>query len=514
MGNLYEEFRAALHAVWIRRWIALAVAWGLCLAGWLVVSQIPNQYESHARVFVQLRSVLPTGGQNQAEQSKDIDRIRQTLTSSINLQKVVRGTDIGNSVANDRDMADRVASLQKVIKITSTQDNLFEISATIANGGTSDASNAKLARTVVQKLIDIFVEDNLADNRDETSQSLQFLDQQLDQRQRQLQEAEAKRADFQNKFLGSLPGTGSLDERMATARSQIAQIDSDLAAAQSSLAAVNGQMVGTSATVAGPGGAAASAGPARARVAAIQGQLAEARGRGWTDAHPDVIALKNQLAIATAAARNEPLVGGGGAGASQNPLYLSLRSMQADKASQVAALQQRKGQISGDLANFEAKMNDQPGVAAEQGAIERDYQVLKDQYAKLLTDREQVKLQSQVQTQTDAVKFSVIDPPTSPRKPIAPNRPLFLTGVLIAGLLGGIGVAFGLGQIRATYATASRLERASGMPVIGSIGEVVTAAQSALRRKRLRMFAGGVGALGAAWLLLVSLEFLQRGMVA
>ena len=514
MGSLYEEFRAALHAVWIRRWIALAVAWALCLAGWFVVSQIPNQYESHARVFVQLRSVLPTGGQNQAQQAKDIDRIRQTLTSSVNLQKVVRGTEIGNTVANDRDMADRIGALQKAIKITSTQDNLFEISATIANGGASDASSAKLARAVVQKLIDIFVEDNLANNRDQTSQSLQFLDQQLDQRQRQLQEAEAKRADFQQKFLGSLPGTGSLDERMAAARSQIAQIDSDLAGAQSSLAAVNGQMAGTTATVAGAGGVAATAGPARARVAAIQGQMAEARGRGWTDAHPDMIALKNQLAIATAAARNEPLVGGGAAGASQNPLYLSLKSMQADKAAQVAALQQRKAQISGDLANFEAKMVQQPGVAAEQGAIERDYQVLKDQYARLLTDREQVKLQSQVQTQTDAVKFSVIDPPTSPRKPTAPNRPLFLTAVLVAGILGGIGVAFGLGQIRATYATSGRLERASGMPVIGSVGEVVTAAQTGVRRKRLQMFAGGLAGLGAVWVLLVGLEILQRGMVA
>lgn len=515
MGNLYEEFRAALHAVWTRRWIALAVAWVLCLAGWLVVSQIPNQYESHARVFVQLRTVLPADGVNQANQAKDIDRIRQTLTSSVNLEKVVRGTDIANTVANDRDMADRVAALSKVIKVTSTQDNLFEISATIANAGASDASNAKLARAVVQKLIDIFVEDNLAENRDETSQSLQFLDQQLDQRQRQLQEAEAKRADFQQKFLGSLPGTGTLDERMATARSQLAQIDSDLAAAQSSLAAVNGQMAGTSPNLPGSGGVAGSAGPARARLAAIQGQLAEARGRGWTDNHPDVIALKNQLAIAQAAARNEPLVGGsGGAGGGQNPLYLSLKSMQADKASQVAALQQRRSQITGDIANFEARMNNQPGVAAEQGAIDRDYQVLKDQYAKLLTDREQVKLRSQVQTQTDAIKFTVIDPPTSPRKPTAPNRPLFLTGVLIAGLLGGIGVAFALGQIRSTFATASRLERASGMPVIGSIGEVITAAQTSVRRKQLRLFAGGAGALAAAYVLMLGLEFLQRGMVA
>ena len=62
-------------------------------------------------------------------------------------------------------------------------------------------------------------------------------------------------------------------------------------------------------TIATPG-VAGSAGPARARLAAIQGQLADARSRGFTDAHPDVIALKSQLAAAQAAARGEPLKAG------------------------------------------------------------------------------------------------------------------------------------------------------------------------------------------------------------
>ena len=518
MGSgLYDELRAALHAVWIRRWVALGVAWGICLLGWLVVSQIPNQYESRARVFVQLRQMLPvgSGGVSEAEQSKDVDRIRQTLTSSVNLQKVVRGTDIAQSVSSDRDVADRVAALQKAITITSAQDNLFEISAKIANAGNSDAANAKLARQVVQKLIDIFVEDNLSNNRDSSSQSLQFLDQQLTLRQQQLQEAEAKRADFQSQFLGSLPGTGSLDDRMSAARTQLAQIDSDLAAANSSLAAVNGQMAGTTPSIAGSGGTAGSAGPARARLAAIQGQIADARAKGWTDNHPDMIALRNQLAAASAAARGEPLVGGsGGAGGSPNPLYLSLQSMRADKASQVAALQERKSQITRDLIALETKIAQSPGVAAEQSAIDRDYQVLKDQYNKLLADREQVKLQNQVQTQTDAVKFSVIDPPTAPRAPIAPNRPLFLTAVLLLGVMAGIGAAWALSQVRSTFPTAARLEKASGMTVIGSIGETISAAQVAFRRRRVRQFAGAAGALGCAWALLLGLEFVQRGMVA
>jgi polysaccharide chain length determinant protein (PEP-CTERM system associated) len=503
MGSLFDELRAALHAVWMRRWIALAIAWGLCLAGWLVVSQMPSSYESRARIFVQLRQILPTdGGASAAAQQRDIDRVRQTLTSAVNLDKVVRGTDLAKTVSNDRDVADRIAGLQKAIKLTAQQDNLFEISVTAPSG--------KMAQQITQKLIDIFVEENLADGRDASGQSLRFLDQQLDVRQKALQETEAKKADFAARYLGSLPGTGSLNDRIGAARTQLSQIESDLAAAQSGLSAVNGQMAGTPMNVAGQG--APVTGPARARLQAIQGQLAEGRSRGWTDSHPDMIALNNQLAAAQAAARAEPAVGGA-AGAS-NPLYLSLKSMQADKASTVAALTQRRGQIESDLDQFEAKMAGAPGLAAEQGQIDREYQVLKDQYDKLLSDREQVRIRSQAQTETDAVKFNVVDPPTLPRAPTAPNRPLLLTGVLILGLGAGVAGAFGLAQLTTTFSTASRLEKASGMPVIGSIAEVVTAAQIEMRRRKLMMFAGATAGLVVAFVGLLGVEFLQRGMGA
>ncbi|MDF7774298.1 chain-length determining protein, partial [Sphingomonas sp. AOB5] len=255
MGSIFDEIRAAIHAVWMRRWIALAVAWGLCLAGWLVVSQMPNKYESHARVLVQLRQVLPTDNAiTEAAQQRDIDRVRQMITSAMNLEKVVRGTDLAKTVANDRDVADRILALQGMIKITAQQDNLFEITVTAGNG--------RLAKQIAQKLIDLFIEDNLAGSRDETSASLRFLDEQIASRQKALQDADAKRADFQARYLGSLPGTGSLSERMSQARQQLAQVDSDLAAAQSALNTINAQMSGTAANVPGAGGG-ATAGPAR-----------------------------------------------------------------------------------------------------------------------------------------------------------------------------------------------------------------------------------------------------------
>lgn len=89
-----------------------------------------------------------------------------------------------------------------------------------------------------------------------------------------------------------------------------------------------------------------------------------------------------------------------------------------------------------------------------------------------------MRLRGDVQTETDAIRIELPDPPSKPTSPAAPNRPLFLTSVLLAGI-GGIGAVFGLAQVRTSYATAAKLERASGLPVIGSITEVVTGTSSA-----------------------------------
>jgi uncharacterized protein involved in exopolysaccharide biosynthesis len=132
----------------------------------------------------------------------------------------------------------------------------------------------------------------------------------------------------------------------------------------------------------------------------------------------------------------------------------------------------------------------------------------------LLAQREQVRLRGDVQTETDAVKIELLDPPTKPTSPSAPNRPLFLTAVLLVGIGGGIGAAFALSQVRTSYATAAKLERASGLPVIGSITEVVTPERHLDRRKKLVWLAGGSGALVALFVLLLIAEFVQRGMVA
>jgi polysaccharide chain length determinant protein (PEP-CTERM system associated) len=505
MTSIYEEVRIALYGIWNRRWLALAATWLVCLLGWLVVATVPNTYESKARIFVQIDDVLSDQIGIGGDRKRDIERVRQTLTSSVNLEKVVRATRLGDKVTSDKQMEGAVAGLAKHIKVLSQQDNLFEISAYSGSGGYTDAQNAKLAQDIVQKMIDIFREENLAGGRGEMSDTLAFMDQQLADRQKDLEAAEQKRQAFESKNAAFMPGTGSLTGKLEGALSELRGVESDLLAAQSAVASINGQLSGTPPTITLPG----SQGGAHGALAQAQADLGAMRARGLTDSHPDVIALKAQIVSLTRSAAGEP-----GRGGTPNPAYASLQSIKADREASLVALQSRKGSLQQEIAQLTGQQFSEPGVAAEASRINRDYDVLKEQYDKLLRDREQLRLRGQVETERNAVKFEVIDPPTTPRSPSAPDRPMLLFLVLIVGVGTGCGLAFAVGQLRSSYATTGQLERATGMQVIGSVSLTMTRRARAEYWRHLKWFAGAVASLALVLVVLLAVEFMKRGMVA
>src|SRR3546814_16423836 len=100
MAGLYDELLVILHGIWNRRWMALAVAWGVCMLGWLAVALIPNSYESKARVYVNTQSLLEDKvGITQVQSQQDRDRFRTTLAREENMEPVVRDTALSQGLS-------------------------------------------------------------------------------------------------------------------------------------------------------------------------------------------------------------------------------------------------------------------------------------------------------------------------------------------------------------------------------------------------------------------------------
>jgi len=502
MNSIQEEVMTTLYGVWRKRWYGLALMWAVCLIGWVFVATIPNQYESTARVYVDWASLIPEKlGYEGSNLLRQVDVVRRTLTSRVNMEKVVRRTELDVGIEDDKELDELILRMTENIEVQSQQADLFTIVYRSADPNLSNSENANLARRVVDNLIQIFMEENVSSDRDDINEAVRFFEDQLAERERQLEEAERRKAAFEEKYLGMLPGEGNIANRLMQMRTDLDRVEIEYAQARNSLSALQRQIGGTPSTINAPSfvieGAVAASSPTQQQIMALNRSINDMYARGWTDQHPDVIATKQTLGrLEKQAAREAANPSTRQAAAQSNPVYVNLRSMVFERQSAVAALSARQAQLRNAINEMQSKQIEQPGIVAEQAKLNRDYDVLQSQYNQLLKSREEVRLRSDVETKTQQVKFRVVDPPSQPREPIAPNRPLYLSLVLIGGAAAGAALAFLLSQLHATFVTSGQLEKRFDYPVLGAVTEIVSDNQ----RAQNRVWLWGFGVLGSGLL--------------
>ncbi|MEM7779057.1 MAG: XrtA system polysaccharide chain length determinant [Pseudomonadota bacterium] len=507
MNEIFDELRTALYSVWHRRWLALAVAWGVCLLGWLVVAMIPNSYEAKARIFVDTRDVLSDTLDVRTNGEDEIREVRQTLLGTENLRKVITATKLGEGVDGQSAMNTAIANLAENVSVQSEEDNLFSITAEVGERGLSDYDNAVLARNVVQKLLDLFREQHIAGGRAQVTSAVADINEQIEERLVELEAVEERRLAFEAQYPDLIGGSQALSTRVQQARTELRDVEADLAAAQSSLAALTSQISNTPRTIIGGPGA---VGP-EAALAQAQSTLAELRARGLTDQHPDVVSTSRQVEILT---RQVQALGPNTTSGTPNPAYSSLLALRADREAAIGSLQARRAALQSTLTSLAASQASEPAVAAEANRISREYDVLRETYEGLLENREKLRTQGDVIDETGPLRFQLVDPPVVPQAPAAPNRPLLLIGVLFVGLGAGAGVAYALSQLRSSFTTSQRLEKSMGLPVIGSISLTLSDAARELRTKRLKQFAGACAGLVAVLAILLVIEIVSVGTIA
>ncbi|MFM6852810.1 MAG: Wzz/FepE/Etk N-terminal domain-containing protein, partial [Sphingopyxis sp.] len=272
MTSILDEFKVVLHGIWQRRWLAMAVAWALCLLGWLVVALIPNSYESTARISIDVNDVVSDSMANPMDRQRRFDQLKSSVTSARNLEQVAVTSGMIDASADQRTRAGAVAILQKAI-VPVAVDNIVALTVTLGGGGRTDAENAALVTRVAESAISVFRDSGMRDGAASAQQNIRFLDTQINELQGKLTTAESARAGFEARNLGLLPGAGSPSMRIESARAELSQIETQLAGAQSGLAAANAQLGATPATINVPGMSAVGGGVARQQLASAQAEL-------------------------------------------------------------------------------------------------------------------------------------------------------------------------------------------------------------------------------------------------
>lgn len=491
MHDVMVQLMRYARATWQYRWWMLGIAWAVCLVGWIIVARMPDQYQASARVYVDTQSVLAPFLRGLTISVDDTDRkvllMTRTLLSQPNLEKVLRMTDLDLQAKTAGDREALIQNLRDKISLRGTrQENLYTIAYT--------DDSPEVAKLVVKSLVTLFMEGNLGEARKDQDSATQFLEQQIDDYARRMREMEADITRFKQANLGYLPDeTGGYYERIRNLKAQQERAALDLKVAQDRAAALKAQIGGEQPTF--------GLGPQvrdedvdtrelDARISSVENRLDELLFR-FTDKHPDVVSARAKLKDLRAerqreiaAARREMARSPELAIANESPYMQQLRLALAEADAEIAAkkvLVQEYDTRAKDLTEGIEKVL---RVEAEQQQRSRDYAVLKKNHDALASRLEAAKLGRRADTSTDTVQFKIIDPPIVPSKPSGPNRVLFSTIVLFAGLAVGLAVAFVMSQLRPTFDERQLMNDVLGLPVLGSVNMVWTRDQVKARRAR------------------------------
>lgn len=502
MHTIQAIIRKQASAAWRHRWPAVLFTWLVCAIGWSLTFLIPNQYEASARLYVDADVVLTPllrGLAVDASTAGQLDTLQRTLLSRPNIEKLISKTDLELDLKGPADRERLVEGLANSIRITPQTRNLFSISFR--------STSPRLAFDVVKTMLTTFVESKTGNNRQDLENAGKFFNEQLDLYERQLKEAERKRADFRSKYIDLLP-QGDGVSRLEAAQSSVRELKGSLTDAEAKRDNLSKELASTQQLVVtevdGSSGVASGG-----RLREAERQLQELRLR-YTDQHPDVVAARNLVAgiRSGSVGQNDTPAPSSRSGPRNrsvtNPVYEQLKIRLVENDSNISSLRRQITEGARERDRLEDIARGAPGLQAEFLNLNRDYDVLRKNYEDLLVRRESMRISTAAEVDGDKVKIQVVDPPLVPQNPVAPKRIMLLSGVLGAGVLAGIGLALLLVQMDQSFHTIDDL-RDLGFPVVGGVSMI--GASMPLGRRLIRI---GSFSLAAAIPLIVFSGLLVR----
>lgn len=493
MEEILRQALSILRATWKYRRLGMLVAWvvGAIAAG--IVVRMPDRYEASARIFVDTQSILKplmSGLTVQPNVEQQVMMLSRTLISRPNVEKLIRMADLDLKIQGKREQEALIDELMRTLAIQSLgRDNLY----TIAYRDTDPAK----AQRVVQALVSIFVESSLGDKRQDSDSALKFIDEQIRNYEKKLEDAENRLKDFKlrNVELNTGEGRSGID-KLSELTNVLNSSRLALREAENSRDALRRQIIGEEPVLL-PESSSSDSGISLPEIDGrldVQKRNLDNLLQRYTDQHPDVIGARRLIKDIEEQKRQELLArkkfaaANPGASVSNNPVYQQLKVSLAESEANVASLRARVSEYETRYKRTTDMLKSQPQLEAEYTQLNRDYDIHKKNYEQLVTRREAAELSGDLESAGSGADFRLIDPPRASSKPVAPNRLLLLPGGLVLALAAGLFVAFAASQIRPVFFDGKTLREATGLPLLGTVSLLPNPARKQKERASLKRF--------------------------
>jgi succinoglycan biosynthesis transport protein ExoP len=471
-----------------------AIVWG---ASWV----LPPKYQSSTLILVE-QPTMPkdyvTPNVNDDLQER-LQSITQQILSRTRLLHIIEQLNPYGDEHTKRSPDEQVDRMRKDIEIELVRDARNQITAFNIY---FTSRNPKIAQQVTSEITNLFINENLEVRQQQSEDTTQFLETQLETARKTLADQEDKIRQFKAQHVGEMPGQLASNLQILTGlQSQLQNEEDALNGAKQQhlyLQTLADQYRTLQAAPKAADGTTSVGLPALdQQLDKLKSQLADLRSR-YTDRHPDVRKVLEQIAetekmrdqlLASLKAKGPDSATGTDA-ASQNadpaqasmlaPIQSQLRSNQLEIGNREHSVAALKAKVD----DYQARLNQEPVREQQLADLTRGYDQSKANYDDLLKKKNESKMATSMELLQQGERFRMIDPPSYPGRPEFPNRLKFCGIGLGIGLALGVVVAGGFEFLDDRMYNAKDIRKLLPAEVIGEIPSIlsVSDAQDANRK--------------------------------
>jgi succinoglycan biosynthesis transport protein ExoP len=506
--------RSIVRALWKRKLFIVAVfLLGTAIAV-EVVMHLPPRYRAEALILVESQKIpenfVPPTIQGALEPR--LDRLKQQVLSEERLWPLIEEFNLYGAPGQPRTREEREQMMRK--DITITLERAWTANRPAAFRVAYEWSDPKVTAEIVNRIGGFFIEENLRERAREADGTSEFLDSELAESKRNLQQQEAKLSAFKVEHTGELPQQeAALLASMAQSRAELVGVQDSLARAeqnrlilQNSLEAAQGnlkrlQEASRRKPVEGPSPMPAAQleaglpsvprGPTE--LERVKEQLRTLRMR-YEEKYPEIERLKEEVDRLETEDRQRPAVTAPSRQAAQPVQSPKVPVVESDlpladnlvETERIQTLESQIGQSKNDIANLEARntrilqevsdlqrrLQTLPVREQELAAITRDYESSRTNYRSLLDKKMAADVAANMERGQKAEKLVMLDQARVPEKPAHARQIPYSIGGALVSLGLAAGVAFLLELRR--HAFLGEWELPAGTTVLGRVPPIQT----------------------------------------
>jgi len=544
IGLVWKEVRRRIKPALIAFVVVVVIFGTLAL-------KLPALYRSSATVLIEQQEIpqdlVRTTVSSFAAQRIQV-LIQRAMTFS-NLSDIIKKYDLYADLRESDPLEQVVEKMREDIEHRMISAEVVDprsgrpVEATIAFAISYVNPDATTAQQVTSEIVSLFLEENLRNRAELAEQAETFLGDELKRLEIRMRQLESALADFKEQNLSSLPeqNTNNLNMIERTEREydeirrQIQGVEERKVYLETQLAQIEPYQ-----RVVGDGREAVMT--AEGRIRFLQNQYLTLSAT-YSDSHPDVVKTRRELeeslqsgirdldrsvveqqlkilrheqnamklkysadypevrTLARKIAEFDSLLAtlplapkGGGKLNADNPAYLQLQASLESARIELSYLKESKSRLQRKLEDHEAALQNAPRVEKEYRDLLRDLDNTSSKYQEVKAKQMEAQMARTLETERKAERFTLIEPPLVPQRPVSPNRPLIF-GFGIALALGVAAVlVWLLGRVDGTVRSAQDVLKIIGVEPLVTIPHIVTLAETSTRkRKRVLASVAGFG---------------------